>query len=631
MQRGQNASGSERESRLVMRPASRVAGGLLLTLVTLAGGCWTPDPDRPELQAWVASDMIQLTDASPRPADPLILDVKNRLSLVSGANETVSFQLVVDATGQLVSGLHATLSPLKSPEGRTLDPAQVRLYRMFPVKVSEFPAWYLRLVEEEVQPASYYDALVRADAGKYGQPFELAAGERLALWIDVSVAKQTPPGQYTGSITMESATHKTWSIPLVLDVYDYVLPDERPLRVVGGFDHRAIYRAFVEQDGRPYEPVRMDRTNPLVRQGLSVMRQMMLLAHDHRVDLFETTMRPTLRRELSGRMNILWDDYDNVVGPYLSGSAFEDRIGVGAWPTPFTRDWPPPDTYGGGASEEYAGVAAEVVAECRRHFAALGASDRAFHWPCREEVTPKSLAQTGALAKLIRSADGDANILSQVPPALPPETTWKAPPELGVCADVFAPRGEWFDPSLPALADRPGPLKGAWLAPGLPPYVPSLSVTARPADARALPLVAWRYGCKGVFLGETLNWPAVSAGDVFASPAGAETRLFYPGKPLGLDEVLPSVRLQRLRRGLQDAARLGMLRQLNRAAVADAIATAMIRYAGLAAVGDHYQDVRLDGWVKDAPTWEIMHRLLAEEVRSADGVRVACHLYPEKA
>jgi hypothetical protein len=43
----------------------------------------------------------------------------------------------------------------------------------------------------------------------------------------------------------------------------------------------------------------------------------------------------------------------------------------------------------------------------------------------------------------------------------------------------------------------------------------------------------------------------------------------------------------------------------------------MVQYAGRAAVGDHYLDPRLDGWVRDGPLWTAAHQVLAGEVFAA--------------
>jgi len=177
------------------------------------------------------------------------------------------------------------------------------------------------------------------------------------------------------------------------------------------------------------------------------------------------------------------------------------------------------------------------------------------------------------------------------------------------------------------------------LAPGAPPYLPSLGVIATPADVRAMPWFAMKYNCTGLFLPEVLHWTE----DPFAEPPPARTRLFYPGKPLGVDAVLPSVRLKRLRRGFQDLAYLWLMRQHQRGSAAESIMNAMTRYGGLQTAGDNYLDPRLDGWVQNPETWTMARRLLAEEINSAVrgesgdpskqllAQRIAWKLFDEKA
>ncbi len=122
-----------------------------------------------------------------------------------------------------------------------------------------------------------------------------------------------------------------------------------------------------------------------------------------------------------------------------------------------------------------------------------------------------------------------------------------------------------------------------------------------------------KYRCTGLFLPEVLNWTT----DVFHTTDGSESRLFYPGQKPGRSLVLPSVRLKRLRRGLQDLAYLWILQQRQRAGLSRAILNAMVRYGGLAATGDNYMDPRIDGWVSEGETWIHARRLLADEVQTA--------------
>ena len=200
-----------------------------------------------------------------------------------------------------------------------------------------------------------------------------------------------------------------------------------------------------------------------------------------------------------------------------------------------------------------------------------------------------------------RMGDAATPILSQLPPRPPQPAGWNVPEDFHHLTEIFAPPAQWLEASKAASLHPQGPsLAGAWLSPGTPPYLPSLGVIATPADVRSIPWFAMKYGCTGLFLGEVLNW----SGDPFATAAGAETRLFYPGCSVGVDMVLPSVRLKRLRRGLQDLAYLWLLRQRERPAVATAIMNSLVRYGGLEAAGDNYLDPRLGGWVHDGAAYE---------------------------
>ncbi len=587
------------------------------------------------MTVWAAGEMVHLSDKTPEAQDGRILDERKRVSLFGGANETVSFQVIVDAPqapaaasepafarwptmnpppSSSISGLRVVSARLEGPNKAVIGGESIKAFRMLPVSVTEFPAWYLRLIEADAHPASFYDALVPVDAPTGGQPYTLEPGKRMAFWIDVSIPRKTAPGDYQGSITIASDSHADRVIPITLQVYNFVLPDARPFAAVGGYDHQTLYRHLVMRDGKPYEPVKLDRNNPFVKQGLVAMRQMMVMGHEHRLDLFERTMRPMLRRDVSGKVTLDWDDYDNIVLPYLSGSAFDDKIGCPAWPMPYSQDWPEAENYGGIASDAYSSLIADLAAECGKHFRAVNAGDQAFIWPWRRQVCQDGYAAQAAIARLARGADPETPVLSQLPAAPPAESLLKPPANFAQEVSILAPPAQWMDPSVAAKLPRAdNPLRGLWLTPGMPPYLPGLSVSSTPADVRALAWFASKYKCTGLFLPEVLNWTP----DAFISPAGAETRLFYPGRSAGIDGVLPSVRLKRLRRGLQDAAYLWVLKQRGRGTIADVITDSMVRYAGLDATGDNYQDVRLGGWVADGPTWEMARRLLAEEVQSA--------------
>jgi len=569
---------------------------------------------------WVASEMVTLAEDTPRFADDSVLASDGKtVSLFSAANETLSFQLIIDAA----AGLRAVrISPGALYAGHpgqvetpTIAASNIRVFRMLPVRVTRFPAWYIRLASEEPKPTNLYDALVPANAPTGGQPYDIKPGQRLAIWVDMAVPRNAEPGLYRGEIAVTAGLEQKRKIRVELKVHDFVLPETQPIAAVGAFDYRTVFRTFITGKDRPYEPEYLDFDNPQAQQGLAIIRQMMRLAHKHRLGLFDRQVRPRIHRDLAGQLKLDWSDYDRIVGPYLSGEAFDDRVGTPAWPIPFSQAWPVPKYYGGLDSESYAATATKIVRLCAEHFRdKLKATEQIFAWPYRGEVSAGAFAKYDRLAKIVRRASPEIPLLCQLPTNPPAMTGWTPPGDFASLVDILAPPAQWLNPGQAQAMRTPlNPLAGVWLARSDPPYLPSLSAIATAADVRALPWFAMKYNCTGLFLPEVLNW----SGEVFRDPAGAQARLFYPGKALGIAGVLPSVRLKRLRRGMQDIAYVWILRQRARGKIAQAILDAMVRYAGQAGAGDNYLDPRIAGWVQHGPTWIRARKLLTEEVLQA--------------
>ena len=566
------------------------------------------------LDAWVTSDMINVTSATKQFNDILVFNqTEQQVNLFAAANETVSFQVVVDAGQEAVGGLKVHCADLATPMGETIEAENLSAFSAQPVRVTHYPPWYLRLVDAVPQPVDFYDALVPLSAG--GAPVDVDGGARAVLWIDLYVPRGTGEGQYATTLKIASNTHEEKTFNLNVEVYNFVLPDARPIAAVGGFSNTSLYRTFIRRGGKPYAPIRMDRRDELIRKGLVLMRQLMRLSHTHRLDLFDKAIRPSIKRDMLGKTRLDWSDYDAIVKPYLDGSAFDDRIGCPAWPMPLSDTWPQPQYYGGLDSKTYAASVGAILDECKKHFSdVLSQRNQMFFWPYRDQVNQAGYARHARMARIARSVDTDTPILSQLPFRPPALTGWRLPDDFARLGDIRAAPAEFFDPASPGVTPSSDhPLTGAWLSPGIVPYLPSLGIIATPADVRAIPWFAMKYNCTALFLPEVLHWD----GDPFVGQAGAGTRLFYPGKPLGIDAVLPSIRLKRLRRGLQDIAYLWLLRQHRRGEAAEAVLHAMTRYAGLVAAGDNYLDCRLDGWARDPKTWQMARRLLAEEVAAA--------------
>ena len=598
---------------------------LSLLCIGLAGCLNRSEP----LKVWVADEMTRLTVQTPHTGSSDVWDAATRtVRLFSAANETVSFQVVIDAPAGTTGKIGVRPGWLIGQRKGRIAPRNIKLFKMLPVKVERFPAWYLRMAPGPIRPVSIYDILVPAEMLPLGL-FDVPSSGRLAIWVDVKVPRDASPGNYTGLIKVQNGSN-AYNLKISLRVYDFVLPDMKPVVCIGGFSHETVFQQFVRSDkqtGRTVLPMRLDPTNPSVRKMLIVIRRLMRLAHRHRLDLFDKTIHPILKRDMFGKVVLDWGDYDDIITPYLNGSAFEDHIGVPAWPLPWwlkgASGWPRPADYNGVSSKSYRQTVSAVLSESIRHFDALGFSRGVFVWPGRDLLSENACEEELVrayrgfidLARLARTVGASLPILSQFPPRYASPGNMEIPEQYDHLAGMYAPAGNMVDLARYASSKVSGKttLSGLWLRPGVLPYVGSFDLLAEPADIRVLPWIAMKYNCSGIFIPEVLNW-SIGGGNFSQAGGGC---LFYPAGQGGQDTVLPSVRLKRLRRGLQDAGYVWLLKQRGRAAIADALVNSIVHYAGIDASDSAVFQARFDGWMRDGRLWSRMRKILAEEVLSA--------------
>jgi len=190
------------------RFAAAALGALLATGALC--GCDVVIPASGTLGAWVAGDMVSITARTEKFEDELAVDAATgSIKLFSGANETVSFQVVVDAGEGPVSGLKVSCGDLATPQGQKIAAKNVSAFRAHPMRITTYPAWYLRLVDEVPEPTEYYDALIPLGAG--GKSANVDASGRAVLWVDLHVPRDARPGRYSTTLEIHSESHETWS------------------------------------------------------------------------------------------------------------------------------------------------------------------------------------------------------------------------------------------------------------------------------------------------------------------------------------------------------------------------------------------------------------------------------------
>lgn len=182
------------------------------------------EPPSPPLKAWVADGMTRVSRIeAPKP------DLSVSISAARG--EWESFQVVVSGPAEKIKGIKLEASPLKGPTAVTIPPATVLREHYVHVTRSTPQA--------PLPPGDYPDALVPQDfpwqelkTGAVNQPF----------WVDVFVPYPTPPGTYTGAITVGDTAI---TIPVTVEVFLFELPVTPSLRT----SFTASWRRIAEAHG----------------------------------------------------------------------------------------------------------------------------------------------------------------------------------------------------------------------------------------------------------------------------------------------------------------------------------------------------------------------------------------------
>ena len=147
----------------------------------------------------------------------------------AAGNEFESFQIAVQAGSAPLRGVRVDPGQtLAGPGGATIPASNLRFYREVGYQVSQRS-------DSEGATGSWPDALIPERDAIFGEdrnafPVNLAAGQRLAAWIDVLVPNGAPAGDYTGSIMVIGGGGQLAEIPVRVAVHGFSIPSTSTLR-----------------------------------------------------------------------------------------------------------------------------------------------------------------------------------------------------------------------------------------------------------------------------------------------------------------------------------------------------------------------------------------------------------------
>lgn len=572
--------------------------------------------------AWIVDAREDASgDAQPSLENSVYSASRGEIRLTAAVNETLSFQLALSSTTTGDAPLDLSISDLVSDAGKLPAAETFRIYRVQNVRVRRFPAWYPQHTGRPAWPSQFPDLLVPWNAPRGGGPIRLVGGRRELVWIDVAALPATPPGEYTASLELRRADSgaAAFRALLKLRVLPIALPGEPALPVVCRVDPRDLLAAHLRWPEQSPEQTLLLPSAPSHQAAIQLVAATMRLLHEHRMTPVLWASFPKYRMTGDRQVEIGWDEYDALVGPFVDGRAYADRARPRVWPIPASVEYPPAAANGGIESPRYAALLGAYVAECRRHFEQKGWLPQAVFRPLPPgELSASAVTRTARLGAIIRQAEIDLPLVAFLPPESLRPLGHRASPAIDLPdVDIWAARGMWFQPE--AMRQRQQLGRKAWLLPDEPPYAPNLSVAALPADAEALGWLAWRYRLDGIWINDAAQFGGAAwkpENDIDAEASS----LIYPGEPFGLfDRPLPSVRLKRLRGAVQTYELLRLLDRAGHALMARTLSEQMIGWAGTDACIDHLLHTREAGWPADPAVFTLARQLVIQELSTALG------------
>ena len=486
----------------------------------------------------VVDDLARVR-AGERVACPAGDDATRPVSLAALRDEVIAFQVIVQAGDAPLQGVRVDVE-LGGPGVRVerfVEHYVLVAERSRSREPAESLGWLPAARPDDASVlGDMPDALIPVEHAPEGRPYpvDVPARRNAAVWVDVTVADYARAGRYDGWLTVSGGGIDT-RVPIVLDVAEARLP-YRAVSVLAGYDGDAL-DARLEPDAKA-QPT----------------RQLWQLLHAHGVDALVGFVKPEQVTPVAGALDGSWfDDAAGYVGPGARVPVAAVTLGAyGALGDPEP-----------GKRALVASLAAAVPETVADVF--LYAMDE----DCRSPRGP------GWRRLLLEGSPMPRPVLVAHSCSEPPA---------GQDVDLVLTVAEAWNARQVAEAREHG--RRVWVYNGKLPRAPTLLLDAPPSAAAAFGWIAATHEIDRWFLWAVNFWNDDNRGgqgaiDPFVTVASFHNKdgdvalldglYVYPGtqRPpfaahsVGVPGVLPSMRLKRLRRGLEDAGYLALVAASN--------------------------------------------------------------------
>jgi hypothetical protein len=514
-----------------------------------------------DLTVWPVNSIVKVFQDDLPPAEipkPFITVAKN---------ESEPLQLAIRAP-EMYTDMRAQVELPRNDQGNVLDDINVGVVGYVPINRpsnyyrNRLPFWHLKYPTTGIGSDGWRgwwpDPILPT------QSFDLAAHTTQPIWIDITVPKDAPPGDYQGQVWLVDDDQLIKEIPFTVRVWDFELPDERHVGAI--YDLR-----FPE---RTYYDVK-ETEQALIEDIWGFMSRHRLCADVIHPDPEITVENGDIEFDFTEYDKAAEYYFDELNMPYtytpwqfyLFGWELPPKEKFGQEPYP--GEYPYKDADRGKLRPEYKKAYQTALRIYWNHMKEKGWADKVILYICDEPFTaPVVKTQMRALCDMIHEVDPEIPIYV---------STWWYRPEYKGYIDVWgvANSGEGWGRPVPVKDLREILNSGERIIF----TTDGRFCTDTPYNAieRMLPHYAFKYGAEAYeFWGLNFysfnpfqySWHRFrftkSAPDRFywvRWPNG-DGYLIYPGKLIGHDGIVPTIRIKQAREGSEDYEYFYLLQNL---------------------------------------------------------------------
>jgi hypothetical protein len=523
-----------------------------------------------------------------------------RIKLFGARNEVIAFQLIIEAPSAGIHSLSASLHELAHESGAaiTYAPPSVDPSDYVGRPIQLFGVRYMNILEPTTARWIYRNGnhsvpgdrigwkpvqLVPENATQNGFPLTVAGGHVQAIWIEIYLRRDLPPGTYHGSVGV-SADGVATNVPVELEVFDFQLPDVNslPAMIFYESEHPELYH------GRNLDPAYHR------------------FAHRHRVELVKAYDRDSA---LAALARFRGNDFISALGYEGPGEGIGNTI-------------VPLSFYSPGTSFDER-TSAWRTSDAWMRFIEQWLPDATTFLYLHDEPTPEQFPLIWQIAENVKSNPGPGS-------RLPLLVTRHYTPELDGAIDIWDSTAPHYNIQHAEAERAQG--RDHWVCNGGRPAGGAVVIDAPATDARMMPWACFKHGIEVYFYWHSMHWKhnKQKAGkriqNVWANPITFDNRgegkknpesqgvgngdgvLIYPGEDIlhpaenrGIAGPISTIQLANLRRGLQDHLYLTLAQRRGLdAEVSDALQAVVPRVfsdangaIGFAEDGDTYEAARL--------------------------------------